>query len=296
MTEPHAPARPIYQPPFISGFPFHGARVRSSFGGHWHGELEFIYVPRQGGSLAVVIEGEVHVLSPGSAAFVAGTQVHSGEVLSEDTVFLVAEMGFSLLGQEFSAFSGKYFLRPVLDYAGLPSGDPLAGTERTFCDIYGLVSTLPEDVGEWSPADRLYMESLLYGLAADLCRHMPMAELPSAKARRTEAVLAMQSVLTYVEKHYPDQLTVQLAAERAGYEKTRFCQLFKAATGLSFHKYLTLRRVRAARQLLISTSIPIGEVGRTVGIHEPKTFSRVIREIEGLTPGELRASAKREKE
>lgn len=290
------PERPFYQPPFISSVPFHGAVEKMCFGAHWHGELEFIYVPRDSGEITVEIEGEDHLLLPGTAAFVAGTQVHAINRVSPGGVYLVAEMGFSLLGQDFSAFSGKYFLHPVINYAALSPEDPLGQTERTFCEICRHLSGLSGPAESWQVADRLYMEGLLYMLASGLARHMPMADHPRAHAKQIEAVVAMQGVLTYVENNYPGELTVAKAAELAGYEKTRFCQLFKAATGLSFHKYLTLRRVRAARQLLTSTSIPIGEVGRTVGIHEPKTFSRVIREIEGLTPGELRASAKREKE
>ena len=288
--------RPFYQPPFISSVPFHGAMEKMCFGAHWHGELEFIYVPRNSGEITVELEGEELVLAPGTAVFVAGTQVHAINRVSPDGVFLVAEMGFSLLGQDFSAFSGKYFLRPVINYDSLSPDDPLCQTERTFCEMCRHLSSLTGPADNWQVADRLYMEGLLYMLASQLVGSMPMADHPPAHAKQLEAVVAMQGVLTYVENNYPAELTVAKASELAGYEKTRFCQLFKQATGLSFHKYLTLRRVRAARQLLVSTSLPIGEVGRTVGIREPKTFSRVIRETEGLTPGELRATAKREKE
>ena len=74
----------------------------------------------------------------------------------------------------------------------------------------------------------------------------------------------------------------------SGYEKTRFCQLFKRAVGVSFHKYLNDRRIEAAKELLSGSELPIQTIAEKTGLPEPKTFSRVFRASENMTPSEYR--------
>ena len=59
-------------------------------------------------------------------------------------------------------------------------------------------------------------------------------------------------------------------------------------TGVTFHRALNQRRIGIACDLLRTTDLPTAAIGAEVGLPEPKTFSRVFREVEGMTPGEYR--------
>ena len=63
---------------------------------------------------------------------------------------------------------------------------------------------------------------------------------------------------------------------------------FKDATGLSPHRYVTLRRVELAKVLLISTRLSIAQVARSVGIHNQSHFAAHFRRLVGCSPAEFR--------
>lgn len=281
---------PIYQPPFIGSAPFHISceSLCGGFGVHWHGELEILYLLDGSVPLTVTVDGTDHLLLPRSAAFIAGTEVHAVQPTNGPAEVLVVEMGFSLLGGDFSVFSGRRFAQTVVPFAELFPDDPRTAIEEIALAlaVHGRRSGSPAD---WSPLHRLQCASLLFSLAAAMAETLQLTPLSARRMRQLEAVGAVQAVLTHVEQAYPEAITLEHAAAIAGYEKTRFCQLFKQAVGVSFHKYLTDRRMRAARLLLKGTNLPIAEIARTVGIAQPKTFSRLIRAAYGTTPSELRA-------
>lgn len=289
---------PIYQPPFIGSTPFHVScqKMRNGFGAHWHGELEIIYVMPESECIVVTVDGTEYALSPRDAVFISGTEVHSVNVVGSEADVLVIEIGFSLLGHDFSVFTGQKFVNSVVGFSSLQSENDkkLLEIERIFTEIICECSHLEGTPSEWKPVNRLHIASLLFKLAAVMAEHLPMTPVSAQRIKQLEAVMAVQSVLMYVEQAYPEQITLEHAAGIAGYEKTRFCQLFKQAVGISFHKYLNDRRLRAAELLLKGTNLPISQIAQTVGIFQPKTFSRLIRESYGITPSELRSQRNKE--
>jgi AraC-like DNA-binding protein len=58
--------------------------------------------------------------------------------------------------------------------------------------------------------------------------------------------------------------------------------------GLSFTQYVGRLRVQQAKELLRRTPLPIGEIARRTGIHDPSNFNRLFKKFEGLTPAEYR--------
>ena len=147
---------------------------------------------------------------------------------------------------------------------------------------------------EHKPEGKHYLTSSLrvcaglYQIAALLAENMPMIDSPLDREQRMQSMTAVQPVLRFVRESYGQAITIQRAAAMAGYEKTRFCQLFKQAVGFSFHRYLTSYRMESARSLLQETSLPITSIADLVGISQPKTFSRLFRAAYHTTPTEYR--------
>lgn len=288
---------PRYQAPFIGkrSFWVSGCGAIDDFPPHWHGEVELIYLLSGSGSLAVTIDGREFLLKAGDVVLIAGAQVHSGRIVDPDAEIAVIEMGFSLLGEDFFPLIGRQFEGTVVNLWKPELPETLRGLRKILDQIVEERRKETDLMEEWSTAGRLRMTSLLFALAAGLVEHQTMPKTVSRQNGHPEAMMAVQGVLAYLEQAYPEPITLEKAAGMAGYEKTRFCQLFKKAVGISFHKYLTDKRIRAAACLLQGTDLPIGQVGETVGINQSKTFSRLIRETYGITPKQLREQ-KRENE
>jgi transcriptional regulator GlxA family with amidase domain len=69
-------------------------------------------------------------------------------------------------------------------------------------------------------------------------------------------------------------------------------RIFKNHMGQSFQDYLNALRVNRACTLLVTSDITITDVAIESGFEHFRTFSRVFKEVKGLTPKEYRSSNK----
>jgi AraC family transcriptional regulator len=68
-----------------------------------------------------------------------------------------------------------------------------------------------------------------------------------------------------------------------------FARLFKRATGMPPHRFVTLRRIDRAIDLLDGQDSSVAEIARLVGFGTPSHFATMFRRLTGLTPTEYRA-------
>ncbi|MGH7805748.1 MAG: helix-turn-helix transcriptional regulator, partial [Candidatus Binatia bacterium] len=80
----------------------------------------------------------------------------------------------------------------------------------------------------------------------------------------------------------------ELAAE-AGASRFHFARAFREATGVPPHRYLTLRRIERAKELLLQTEIPLVDVALASGFASQSHFTLRFRETVGVTPRRFRA-------
>ncbi len=88
----------------------------------------------------------------------------------------------------------------------------------------------------------------------------------------------------YLVRHYRESVTVEELAEMCHLSRSRFLFLFKSRYGLAPMAYQKQLRIDGCKQLLASTQLPVGEVGRQSGYEDPLYFSRIFRQTVGLSP------------
>lgn len=59
---------------------------------------------------------------------------------------------------------------------------------------------------------------------------------------------------------------------------------FARRYGMRLQHYLLLRRVELARHLLVSSDLPVSEIGRQVGLPDPQYFNKQFRRIANVSP------------
>ena len=287
----------LYQNPLTGKCPYHlSCDHPQPFQVHWHGEMEIFYLLPESGPGVITVDGEEHVpiehtLSARNVYFVGSTVVHSLTSASPDAVLLVLEMGFPLLGEDFNLFARHRFAEPLLRF-GEDAPENLAPLEALFLaladePVVRNIRRAGESSMEYT-LSRMRVSSLLFRIAAFLAENMPMTDVSAGQLRTIQAMQAVQSALSYVRENYSRPITVEYAAALTGYEKSRFCQLFKQAVGVSFHRYLTDCRTAAALSMLRETALPVSVIAEAVGIPQAKTFSRLMREKYGSSPRKLR--------
>ena len=96
-------------------------------------------------------------------------------------------------------------------------------------------------------------------------------------------------VCQYIQDHCTEELSLDDAANLAGFSKYHFTRLFKNFTGSSFYKYVNKKRIEYAEKLLVDPEISITEVALQSGFSSLSAFIRMFKIIKDCTPTEFRS-------
>ena len=119
-------------------------------------------------------------------------------------------------------------------------------------------------------------------------RYLSGVKRPSGDVSGNMDSEVVNSVMTFINNHYREDLTLEDVAKFAGFSRYYFSRTFKRQTGYSFKDYLCQKRLQVAMDLLIRTNRPMREVALESGFGSVATFNRVFRESKGCTPTQYR--------
>ncbi len=101
-------------------------------------------------------------------------------------------------------------------------------------------------------------------------------------------------VRQFVEEHFADDWAMESLAGALNLSVRTMREVFFRRYRRSVLKFLEEVRLREARELLDHTDLPIHDVARRVGFHDPHYFSRVFRQSSGISPRKFRVSKRQE--
>jgi AraC family transcriptional regulator len=96
-------------------------------------------------------------------------------------------------------------------------------------------------------------------------------------------------VTEYVDADLAATITLDRMADVAALSPFHFARAFKATTGLAPHRFVTARRLEAAKVALLTSNVSVVRVAHQVGFSNVSHFRRVFRRELGVTPGQLRS-------
>lgn len=99
---------------------------------------------------------------------------------------------------------------------------------------------------------------------------------------------AIQSAVSYMEKQYQEDLSVEHVARKYMLSQSYFSYLFKSITGKTFIEYLTGVRISKAQELLKNTDMKVLDICYESGFRNVNHFNRMFRQIVGISPTEFR--------
>ena len=111
--------------------------------------------------------------------------------------------------------------------------------------------------------------------------------LPSEQNEIQIGVL-VKKVMRMVEEHYKNGITLKEIANQLGLSPDYISVQFTHELGMNFSTYIKKYRIRKAKELLVGTNLKIFDVAHRIGINDPKYFSRVFKEAEGIHPADYR--------
>ncbi|QHE53659.1 response regulator [Pontibacillus sp. HMF3514] len=102
----------------------------------------------------------------------------------------------------------------------------------------------------------------------------------------------MEQAIHYIRENAHKDLNMAVVSNHISLNYSYFSHSFKDYTGENFVDYLKKIRIEKAKELLSNMDNKIFEVSESVGFRNPKQFSRVFRDIEGISPKEYREKIK----
>lgn len=108
------------------------------------------------------------------------------------------------------------------------------------------------------------------------------------KTRLPPAVLRAESIMM---QHFPDKLSLDEIAAKAGVSKPHLIRLFREHTSTTPARHLWEIRVEAGARLLRETGLQMQEIADRCGFPSPYHFSRLLKKRYGVSPTKYRQQA-----
>jgi AraC family transcriptional regulator len=149
--------------------------------------------------------------------------------------------------------------------------------------IVHLARALDSDRAMRGTSSPLYAEGIGIALAVQL---LGAPEMESGNRPRLSKA-QLQRVFDFIDANLDSTLTIDVLAREAGASASHLRLWFKAATGLTIHRYLVRRRVEKAEELLRNGSLPASEIALACGFSHQSHMAHWMRRELGFTPRQL---------
>lgn len=105
----------------------------------------------------------------------------------------------------------------------------------------------------------------------------------SAGPMKAEKPELLDRIAGFIERNYAQHITVDDLARRFYVSNSTISHQFKQKMGVSIYRYITQRRLIAAKSL-IGENLPLEEIARRVGFVDYSTFYRAFKQEFGISP------------
>jgi two-component system response regulator YesN len=92
----------------------------------------------------------------------------------------------------------------------------------------------------------------------------------------------------YVKEHISEDLTLTALSGIVHFNPSYLSRLFKQETGISLSDYILSTKMEKAKYYLSDTNMKINEIALAVGYDLPHSFTRLFRNVTGLSPHDYR--------
>lgn len=252
----------------------------ANFSSHWHTALEII-MPLEGNYAAQILSN-TYELEPGDIFIIPAGTIHSLQAPPKGARFIyIFELNF------LSQLPGYHFVQNMLS-------QPMKISYDDDPDYYAqqahLILSLAEHYWGQSVTKEMNLYACLLSFFAKI-GEKNIGVLPAntgMSLKNSSVVNQLSMVLDYMDEHFSESITLEQAAQVAGFSKFYFTRLFKDYTNHTFYEYLTEKRIHAAEQMLLMPKLPVTEVSIQAGFSSLSSFNRTFKRNKGCSPTEYR--------
>ncbi|GAB4562803.1 MAG: hypothetical protein Tsb0020_11440 [Haliangiales bacterium] len=106
--------------------------------------------------------------------------------------------------------------------------------------------------------------------------------------RERDAYERLRRARDFIDQHHHQAIDLDAIADAACFSRYHFLREFRRAFAITPHQYMTRKRIEHARELLVTSELPVTEVCFEVGFHSLGSFSRLFQRHVGRSPSRYR--------
>ncbi|NBD28045.1 helix-turn-helix domain-containing protein [Paenibacillus glycinis] len=98
----------------------------------------------------------------------------------------------------------------------------------------------------------------------------------------------VRDILLFIDKHFTEDIGLSSLCLIASVSPAHFSRVFKQLTGMNVTKFINVKRIVHAKELLLETEENVGTISAACGFESLPHFHQVFKKIAGVTPNQFR--------
>lgn len=255
---------------------------------HIHNEFE-IFIVLKGSGIAKIKnescslkEGDIFLINSGEVHSYMRDPLYTLDVEDTDDVplFLFVQISNHCLREYFPQIRTTIFNSCNLR-------DYLSDEEAN-----SIINLLVQSAKIYFMEEPLYQLNVLSNIAKVLVscyKEVPHEIISEAqKTNLKQKNLRVERIISYIDANFETQIRLQDLAEQENLSPTHFSHLFTSLFGVTFQKYVNIKRMEQCIRLMPNKEKTLLEISYESGFSDPKYMNRMFIKHFGYTPKEYR--------
>lgn len=243
---------------------------------HWHNSVEIIFVLR--GTVEVRVNDERRMLSEGDVLLI--NQCHVHEVVGLDRNIIATFL-----------IPSSYLKEKLVQVEEISfncySGDKDRERRHALNQIRRLLAEMVQLQYHQGNVYKIDMQIRMLEVFSILLKQFRLEE--SEGIMNEKYMERMLRIITYIDDHYKEAITLQSIAEREFLSIPYLSKFFRENIGLNFQAYLASVRLKhTVEELIYSIETPIADIALKNGFPNTKSFYATFKARYNVTPNEYR--------
>lgn len=251
-----------------------------------HSHIRFEIGRVMGGSGRYVCNGKRYPMQPGDVFVFCANEVHCIEEVGDEGL-LLTNLQFEpryLWGHPSDSLSEK---NSGLCFSHATSFENRIEAARAG-ELTGWLKEIEEELTQCRPEYPLAVKCAVDKILLSLVRTYAFPDSSSAVSRLH--IRGIRKVITYIDEHLTDKITLEAAADLAGVSPHYFSLLFHKASNMRFQDYVNARRIEKAIGYLreADDERSMLDIALSCGFNNSANFNKAFKKQTGMTPRDYR--------
>lgn len=115
---------------------------------------------------------------------------------------------------------------------------------------------------------------------------------PAIRKSNSDNLTIVEQAEQYIEIYFTEDFSMEEMAAQLHVHPSHLMRAFKKSKGITIGQYRNLRRIKEAKELILLSKLSMTEIAIMIGFSNSQYFSKIFKEMEGVTPIEFKKGSR----